>query len=67
MVDATDAHSTDLENPEDVHDLSSKYTCAARRRANVADELWVVCGKGEAQSQTDAKAHAAEIKKKALA
>lgn len=33
MVDATDAHSTDLENPEDVHDLSSKALGECSRRA----------------------------------
>ncbi|ABN06353.1 Radical SAM domain protein [Methanocorpusculum labreanum Z] len=41
MVDASGAKSTDMVNPEDVHDLMSKTVPAAEKWAPVADELWV--------------------------
>lgn len=40
MVDKSGAVSTDLQNPEDVHDLSEKCESAAKNWAPVADELW---------------------------
>jgi len=40
MVDATKAHSTDLQHPEDVHDLCAKCSNAAECWKPVADELW---------------------------
>jgi hypothetical protein len=40
MVDKTNAKSTDLEHPEDVHDLCAKTVNAARNWEPVADELW---------------------------
>lgn len=40
MVDKSGAISTDLQNPEDVHDLSAKCESAAKNWAPVADELW---------------------------
>ena len=43
MVDKSGAKSTDLENPEDVHNLSAKCVHAAENWAPVADELWS-CG-----------------------
>ncbi len=41
MVDASGAKSTDMVNPEDVHDLMSKTVSASEKWAPVADELWV--------------------------
>ena len=43
VVDQSGAHSTDLQNPEDVHELSAKCKNAAENWAPVADELWS-CG-----------------------
>ena len=40
MVDKTDAKSTDLEHPEDVHELSAKCVERAEAWAVTADELW---------------------------
>ncbi|WP_352419405.1 radical SAM protein [Proteiniborus sp.] len=40
MVEKSGAKSTDMQNPEDVHDLSSKCKDAARNWAPVADKLW---------------------------
>ena len=40
MVEASGAHSTDLQHPEDVHMLCDKCTHAAERWQPVADELW---------------------------
>ena len=40
MVDASGAHSTDLTDPEDVHDLCAKTKDAADKWEVVADELW---------------------------
>ena len=59
LVDAVErsgAHSTDLQNPEDVHNLTAKCEAPARAWAPVADNLWacshscttcVGCGKAE--------------------
>lgn len=44
MVDASGAYSTDLQNPEDVHELSGKCLNAANNWAPVADELWRCSG-----------------------
>lgn len=44
MVEASGAHSTDLQNPEDVHELSMKCRNAAGNWAPVADELWECAG-----------------------
>ncbi|NLC91151.1 radical SAM protein [Methanocorpusculum parvum] len=41
MVDAAKAKSTDMVNPEDVHDLMKKTVPAAEKWAPVAAELWV--------------------------
>ncbi len=41
MVDAAKAKSTDMVNPEDVHDLMKKTVSAAEKWAPVAAELWV--------------------------
>ncbi len=40
MIDKTKAKSTDLEHPEDVHDLCAKTVDAARNWNTVANELW---------------------------
>lgn len=40
MVETSGAHSTDLQNPEPVRDLSAKCEQAAQNWAPVADELW---------------------------
>lgn len=40
MVEASGAHSTDLESPEDVRALTGKCACAASCWKPVADELW---------------------------
>ncbi|WKY43751.1 radical SAM protein [Eubacteriaceae bacterium ES2] len=39
-VDLSGAHSTDLENPEDVHDLAAKCKISAENWAPVADMIW---------------------------
>lgn len=44
MVDESGAHSTDLQNPEDVHDLTAKCAKAAENWKTVADELWTCSG-----------------------
>ncbi len=41
MVDASGAKSTDMVNPEDVHDLMKKTVSASEKWAPVAAELWV--------------------------
>lgn len=43
-VETSGAHSTDLENPEDVHELSEKCVHAAENWAPVADALWTASG-----------------------
>lgn len=40
LVERSGAHSTDLQNPEDVRCLSEKCACAAKDWAPVADDLW---------------------------
>ncbi|MBE6031824.1 MAG: radical SAM protein [Clostridiales bacterium] len=40
MVDEAGAHSTDILNPEDVHDLAAKTVEVAEKWAPVADRLW---------------------------
>ena len=44
MVETTGAYSTDLQNPEDVHDLAAKCESAAENWGTVADELWSCSG-----------------------
>ena len=44
MVEASGAHSTDLESPEDVRDLSTKCEMPAEHWAPVADDLWECAG-----------------------
>lgn len=40
MVEKSGAKSTDLQKPEDVHDLTAKCKTAAENWAPVADKLW---------------------------
>lgn len=40
IVDRSGAHSTELQNPENVHELTAKCENAAASWAKVADELW---------------------------
>ena len=44
MVESSGAHSTDLQNPEDVHELSAKCRNAAEAWEHTADELWKCAG-----------------------
>ena len=44
MVETSGAHSTDLESPENVCDLSAKCKTPAERWAPVADDLWESSG-----------------------
>lgn len=44
MVDESGAHSTDLQNPEDVHDLTDKCIPAADNWEPVANEIWKCTG-----------------------
>ena len=44
MVDASGAHSTDLQNPEDVHTLCAKCQAAADCWAVTSQELWEQSG-----------------------
>ena len=44
MVEASGAHSTDLQSPEDVHNLTAKCQTTAENWAAVADELWECAG-----------------------
>jgi MoaA/NifB/PqqE/SkfB family radical SAM enzyme len=44
MVEHSGAHSTDLQDPEDVRDLAAKCENAAAEWAEVADELWACSG-----------------------
>ena len=44
MVETSGAHSTDLQNPENVHDLTAKCQEPSENWATVADELWVCSG-----------------------
>jgi MoaA/NifB/PqqE/SkfB family radical SAM enzyme len=43
-VEQSGAHSTDLQNPENVYDLSAKCEIPAEKWATVADELWRCSG-----------------------
>lgn len=43
-MEISGAHSTDLENPEDVRELSQKCVHAAENWAPVADALWIESG-----------------------
>ena len=45
MVEASDAHSTDLASPENVRDLSAKCEMPAEHWAPAADELWERSGR----------------------
>jgi hypothetical protein len=40
MVDISNAKSTDMQNPEDVHELSAKCLDVAVKWAPVAEEIW---------------------------
>ena len=40
VVESAQAASTDMQNPEDVRELSEKCRCAAENWAPVADRLW---------------------------
>ena len=44
MVDEAGAHSTDLQHPEDVHDLTGKCAEKAEKWKPVADEIWQCSG-----------------------
>lgn len=44
MVDASGAHSTDLENPEDVHELCAKCRHAAQMWEKPSQTLWEATG-----------------------
>jgi len=45
MVESANAVSTDMQNPENVRDLSAKCVTAAEKWAPVADRLWACSGK----------------------
>ena len=45
MVEGSGAHSTDLQDPEDVHELSAKCENAAEAWGYTADELWQSAGR----------------------
>jgi MoaA/NifB/PqqE/SkfB family radical SAM enzyme len=45
MVETSGAHSTDLQNPEDVRELADKTRAAAEDWSSVADGLWKCSGK----------------------
>jgi Predicted Fe-S oxidoreductases len=40
MVETSGAHSTDLQNPENVHELAGKCKCQAEKWGSVADDIW---------------------------
>jgi len=44
MVDSSGAHSTDMQKPEDVHELSAKCVGAAKNWAVTADRIWECSG-----------------------
>lgn len=52
MVARSGAKSTDMQNPESVHDLSAKCQPAAERWAPVADRLWACSGKCKGCNQS---------------
>jgi MoaA/NifB/PqqE/SkfB family radical SAM enzyme len=45
MVETSGAHSTDLQDPEDVYDLTGKCREKSEKWAVTADELWACSGK----------------------
>lgn len=45
MVEESGAHSTDLQNPEDVYELTDKCISAADKWEPVANEIWKCSGK----------------------
>lgn len=45
MVERSGAHSTDLQNPEDVRELAAKCENASVNWAGIADDLWACSGK----------------------
>lgn len=51
IVEESGAHSTDLESPEDVHELTCKCRCASRAWEPVAAELW--CENRAARAQAE--------------
>jgi MoaA/NifB/PqqE/SkfB family radical SAM enzyme len=51
MVHASNAYSTDVQNPEDVDSLCSKCESASRHWKVNADKLWRECGKAEEQGE----------------
>jgi len=60
MVEKSGAKSTEMQNPEDVQNLSSKCKKAAEGWAPIADKLWSCSGScpGCANASTDSNAHA---------
>ncbi|WP_438595785.1 hypothetical protein [Eubacterium aggregans] len=40
MVDAFGAHSTDMESPEDVHDICDKCKAVSEKLADTAEQIW---------------------------
>ncbi len=56
MVERSGAHSTDLQDPEDVRGLSAKCRDAATDWAQTADELWQCAGRCDA---CQSKSHSA--------
>ena len=50
MVHASGAHSTDMQQPENVDELCGKCKYAADHWAPVADKLWAASGKGSRSS-----------------
>ncbi len=52
MVEASGAHSTDLQHPEDVHQLCAKCSQTAASWQPVADELWNVSEKYQSHTRT---------------
>ncbi|MCI1721720.1 MAG: radical SAM protein [Lachnospiraceae bacterium] len=66
MVDETGAKSTDMQSPEDVHDLTAKTEKAAEEWAKVADPLWARDGGAKRKAKEEA-AKAAESANKGKA
>lgn len=44
MVESSGAHSTDMQNPEDIHDLADKCREPSEKWAETADEIWACSG-----------------------
>ncbi|HOJ48246.1 MAG TPA: radical SAM protein [Bacillota bacterium] len=59
MVEASGAKSTDMQSPEDVHELSQKCVPAAEKWAVTADKLWKCsphyCSKCKPTAKTESK------------